>query len=859
MNPATRRQLTVEVLEARLPLAAAGIGPMPYEAMWEQVIVSFRNDVANPRAAAEEAVGPWGGQLGHIYEHGLKGFSAQLPAAALQGLSRNPLIERIETDIVMQTFSQILPTGVDRIDAELNSIGGVIGQGKQIDVNIAIIDSGIANHPDLNVVGGQRFYTVNSGPPQQRGGRQDSNYADDNGHGTHVAGIAAARDNGSGVVGVAPDAKLWAVKVLDSSGSGYLSDIIKGVDWVTQHAHTIEVANMSLGGVGRSDALHAAIQASVAAGIVYVVAAGNDWADIHGLDKTFNTSDDTIPAAYPEVATISAFADSDGLPGGLGPATSWGQYGLDDAWWGPSNFSNSDEPKNDHFLSANPVVSPGLGIDLVLPGADIYSTWLNNGYRTISGTSMAAPHAAGLAALHIYANGRANTAEGVYAIRQALIDGGEPWVGENGLFPRDGRDIAWGPDKYRENVGWAGERVSIVAPTVTITLPVNGEILVDQTVVTISATVEASANDTEEGMTVRLLVNGQDTGAMAPDGHVWTSTWNTRDVDDVDGNLLYPDGPYVLTVEATDSVGQTGSASITVLLDNVDDLPEITITSPSDGSILSGTVTLTAEASDDRGIEIVEFFLGDQNLGEAVNSEGNTWSLALDTAALADGPFNLRAEATDTGDQKRSTIISVTIDNSVPDVAPMLANLTGTAISINRNFWRAEARVAVSDSESAALAGAVVTGQWSHSGQSVVGTTNSSGQVTFTTENLRTNVNAVDFTLQSITLAGYEYAGTSTIRISKSGTVIVLAAHLPAPIAENSHPSSLANSNRHSELILETIDQLVSGIAVKPVTPWDDVVLPPLPAKAQALPEPKPREQLLETLDEYFLTASIGD
>src|SRR5216117_170458 len=134
----------------------------------------------------------------------------------------------------------------------------------RVNVDIAIIDTGIdLTHPDLNVYRNITFVT----------GTTTGN--DDNGHGTHVAGIAAALDNNIGVVGVAPGARLWAVKVLDNNGRGALSDVISGVDYVTENAGEIEVANMSLAGRGTGESLRLAIQNSVGRGVVYVVAAAN--------------------------------------------------------------------------------------------------------------------------------------------------------------------------------------------------------------------------------------------------------------------------------------------------------------------------------------------------------------------------------------------------------------------------------------------------------------------------------------------------------------------------------------------------------------------------------------------------------
>ena len=127
-----------------------------------------------------------------------------------------------------------------------------------VDVDIAILDTGIdVSHPDLNVYKQVTFVS----------GTSSGN--DDNGHGRHVAGIAGAKDDLQGVVGIAPGARLWAIKVLDSQGSGFDSDIIEGIDYITQHANEIDVVNMSFGGEGQDDALHTAIRNSVNAGVTY--------------------------------------------------------------------------------------------------------------------------------------------------------------------------------------------------------------------------------------------------------------------------------------------------------------------------------------------------------------------------------------------------------------------------------------------------------------------------------------------------------------------------------------------------------------------------------------------------------------
>jgi subtilisin len=186
---------------------------------------------------------------------------------------------------------------------------------------------------------------------------------------------------------------VWAVRALNNQGSGSWSSIICGVDWVTANAGTIEVANMSLGGTGRDTGcndggMHRAICNSVARGVTYAVAAGNE------SDNAANH----VPAAYDEVITVSALADFDGRPGGLGAATC--RADVDDTFADFSNF--------------------GSDVDLIAPGVCILSTWRGGGYNTISGTSMATPHVTGAAALYKANNPGASPAQ----VKSALQDAG---------------------------------------------------------------------------------------------------------------------------------------------------------------------------------------------------------------------------------------------------------------------------------------------------------------------------------------------------------------------------------------------------------------------------------------------------
>lgn len=266
--------------------------------------------------------------------------------AAVEKLALHPAVLRLDDDVIVEALAQVLPWGVDRVDAELVWPGGNTANP----VKVGIIDTGISNkHPDLlaNVKGGvNTIYSRKS-------------WNDDNGHGSHVAGIIAAINNTSGVVGVAHQADLYAIKVLNASGSGYLSDVIEGIQWAI--ANGMQVVNLSLGTSSDVLSFHEAVKAAKNAGLVVVTAAGNNGGAV------------LYPAAYPEAMAVAALDQNNNL-------ASWS--------------------------------SRGAEIDLAAPGVSIYSTYKGTGYKTLSGTSMAAPHVSGVAALVLNTPVGANDANG---------------------------------------------------------------------------------------------------------------------------------------------------------------------------------------------------------------------------------------------------------------------------------------------------------------------------------------------------------------------------------------------------------------------------------------------------------------
>ena len=252
-----------------------------------------------------------------------------------------------------------IPWGVQRVGAPL-----VWSKTQGAGASVAVIDTGIdASHPDL---AGQVAGGINILDPQH-----PDNWKDDEGHGTHVSGTIAANGKNGGVAGVAPMAKLYAVKVLDKDGNGNYDDVIAGIEWAMNHG--IKIANMSLGADEGSEPLHRAVQAALAKGMLIVAAAGNSGGPVG------------FPGAYPEAVAVAA---SDGA---------------------------------DHVA---PFSCRGPEVAYIAPGVEILSTKMGGGYTTLSGTSMASPHISGLAAL-AFAEGATTPSE----LRAALDRAARPIAG----------------------------------------------------------------------------------------------------------------------------------------------------------------------------------------------------------------------------------------------------------------------------------------------------------------------------------------------------------------------------------------------------------------------------------------------
>lgn len=521
------------------------------------VLIGFRNV---PGPSEQALVRSQAGAIKYSY-HLVPAIAASIPEQARAALLANPAVTRIEADGTVRA-----------LDAELDSSWGVkrIGAGlvhdahnKGTGVKVAVIDTGIdRTHPDLdaNYKGGRDF--VNN----------DDDPMDDHGHGTHVAGTIAAEDNGTGVVGVAPEAHLYALKILDSSGSGSDSDLIAAMQWAVDNH--MDVVNMSLGTpTDPGTAVQQAFDNAAAAGVLSVAAAGNS--DFFGIIG------DTVewPARYESVIAVGATDSTDSL-----------------AW-----FS-----------------STGPQVELAAPGVSIRSTLRGGGYGNMDGTSMATPHVAGTAALVIAAGwsdvrGRlASTADDLAPTGRdtwygfGLVDADEAaastgpveppvlttievspssvalYVGQTQQFAANGKDqygdpidagtVTWqSSNTTAGSISSGGLFTASSAGSTTITATGSGgvfgtaSVTVQAAPVLTTIEVSPSAVTLDVGQTQQFTANGKDQyGDPINTGAV---TWQSADTT---VGTISPTGLFTAssagstTITATGNGGVSGTASVTV-------------------------------------------------------------------------------------------------------------------------------------------------------------------------------------------------------------------------------------------------------------------------------------------------------
>ena len=402
---------------SKLPSAAQQAVASP--GLQDRYIVVFRDDVVDPSGLTDQLVRPFGGTVHFRYAYAIKGFAATLPAAAIAALQRNPAVSFIEPDGIVTasgsgTDNTVSSWGLDRIDQrDLPLSGSYEWTHDGAGVRVYIIDTGIRT--THNEFGGRASVGADFIGDGQNGN-------DCHGHGTHVAGTV-----GGGEYGIARATSLVAVRVLNCAGSGSNAGVIAGVDWVRNNAVKPAVANMSLGG-GPSASLDLAVNNAVNAGVVFAVAAGNSNANACNYS----------PAAAAAALTVGATE-------------------INDVRASYSNF--------------------GSCVDLFAPGSNITSAWntTNTATNTISGTSMASPHVAGVAALYLSANTTASPSAVESAIEGAatpnkvtnpgtgspnlllysLVSGGGGGGG-GGPFILSALGVSKGNSPQKVNLTWSG-------------------------------------------------------------------------------------------------------------------------------------------------------------------------------------------------------------------------------------------------------------------------------------------------------------------------------------------------------------------------------------------------------------------
>lgn len=690
-----------------LALAFSATLPALARPATERVIVVLGPGAGPPEEAAKGLANRHGGEVGFVYRHAIRGFTLELPEGAVPGLSRAPEVAYVEPDLEvnLDQAGQTVPTGIQRVQADLNP------PTPPVDVDIAVIDTGIwlgsnpdgssRNHEDLNVVAVTNcteaiFYPL-------FGGCSPSGTNDGNGHGTHVAGIAASQDNAVGSLGSAPGARLWSLKAINDDGTGYLGGVLAAIDLATAHSDQIDVVNMSLTISPAQQSVTDAVNASIDRGIVYVVAAGNDGADVAGYS----------PANVPGVITVSALADFDGEPGALGSPTCRNDVSDDMlAVW--SNF--------------------GSGVDLAAPGVCIHSTWLDDGYATLSGTSMASPLVAGAAGRYIAENGKPTGRAGVLAVRDALVVGGiaqgHPGCGFGG-----------DPDPYPEPLLFMNGPAFGGSGECSDSTDTNSPPLAR----------DDTATTTEDvAVSIPVLANDED-----PDGDPLTIT-SVSDPSNgsaaIDGtNVVYTPGPDFsgtdqFTYAVSDGNGGTASAGVTVTVTPVDDPPAASF----GYECVDLTCSFVDTSTDDGTITGRQWSFGDGSQSAAV-SPSHTYG--------DPGHYEVSLTVTDDGGNQSTTSTTIRVDVAATRL------MTVAVYPILVDGRNASVAMDALAADGSGLGGVTIEGDWAYlnrggkeKAQGDGGVTDASGTLQLTIE-LPRNVDpgSLTFCVTSVTAEGYDY------------------------------------------------------------------------------------------------------
>jgi subtilisin len=697
-----------------------------------KVIVQFQDP---PGRAERRLIREAGGTVNHTYTL-IDGVAAEVPAKAIPGLRHNPRVVSVDIDGTVSAIEPVLQAQATG-DFEYDNAWGVVHIGtkavhdagiKGAGVKVAIIDSGIdyihdqpaANEPPVvdpeflgNYKGGFDFLdpldTQGNGP------------LDDNGHGTHVAGILAAEKNGYLVVGVAPQVDLYALKILDAAGNGLESDLVLALQWAV--THDIDVVNMSIGTQVENVALGTAVANAAAAGLLMVAASGNTVT----ITEIFNGCPVAYPARYPHVLSTTFTNQADALTG---------------------------------YSCTGPEVdfaSPGDGIFSTVPvGTCLLCS--PNGYSAQSGTSMASPHLAGTVALLLDAGIADAGTPGLFDdVRARLCATANVGYGVQTIFGSS--PIPTSDPRYPRYFGCgvldAAEAVLGVAPP-----PGNQPPVANDDTATVaedgSTDVPVLANDTDPNNDPRTV-----SGVTNPP-HGTASVNGNGTVHYVpDANYAGADG-FDYTIG--DGQGGTDTGHVSVTVTSVNDAPVAANDSATTAAGAPVSISVLANDSDVEGSALGIGTASDPPHGTTVANPDGTITYTPD--AGYSGPDAFGYTASDGTAVSNVATVTVTVTATPPPPPPAtvlhLGDLDRSSANAGRNSWVATVTIRVHDASDANVRSAVVTGTWSN-GATGTGscTTATNGTCSVKTGKLATSVASATFTVTGVAKTGTTYAAAS--------------------------------------------------------------------------------------------------
>ncbi|MBO3802883.1 MAG: S8 family serine peptidase [Candidatus Brockarchaeota archaeon] len=666
--------------------------------------------VGKPTSEHVDSVEKLGGKVRYRYKL-IEAIAVSLPESLIEKLREKPWVKRISLD---REVHALLDVSVPTIGAKSVWGEGYDGSG----IKIAICDTGIdKNHPDLKgkVVAENKFLSSIWGIME---GTEDNN-----GHGTHVAGIAAGTGASSGgkYKGVAPGASLINAKCLDRFGSGYLSDVIAAIEWSVDMG--ADVISLSIGAEGPCDgscALCTAVDNAVGRGVVVAVAAGNSGPDPNTI---------TCPGNAKEAITVGAADDRGTASTGDDTVSEWSGRG--------------------------PTADGRVKPDVVAPGVNIMSCkYKTNSYVGMSGTSMATPHVSGAAALLLSARPDLTPAEVKRALMSTAIDLG-----------------------YGENTQGAGlvdvyAAYQYVSGGLSVNVDVPSEVDLNE-IFEVVATIKNNADVAATGVKATIAL---------PAGLSLYSGGETKDIGDLasgsSGSASWQveadsAGSYAVVVSAVDStggLGGEGSASVKVLKPPSIEIAEIGY-SPStiyegnefelkaiikNGGDATATGVSASISFDAKGLSLVSGETPDKYVGNLAG--GSTATAKWNVLATNEGQYEITVHATSTNDGDISGSTTVTVLKK-PDTQAAYVGIDMSKRSLLKLMWRVTATVTVTSDGRNPIKGAAVEGHWSGDYQGTVsGTTSSSGKVSFRTQwILIGGQGRVTFTIDKVVKDGQEY------------------------------------------------------------------------------------------------------